>query len=640
MSVDERTAQSTTADPTSDVLVRLIGMVFAIMAALIALPLLVPFAARRLIPDVVATKTKFWMIWKWQWLANTIGIVAVAVLITVEGFLIVGWVNSGDARAIVDGDRWSEAAMSFLPWAVVNFLAGALLLPVVWSWKRRRIAEQVRLRRVSNVLLQERIEGARKRASDADAARRIGVHLNTETGRITGVSPTAITVPFEVAGRQSLGIVNRATISSVAERFHDVKSVRDWVDPTGDYLVLPQTSSSVRALIIAESGSGKTVLINGLVLCAIEQGWPVFVLDAKGDPADAEQLVAIAEAHGRTATIGGKWDFFNGTAEQVTAKLMRLMPAADGANQYYLDEIRGVLQAIQDGSPIRSVADLKLRLSKPGDYVRDQFDLTMVNQTVDRNGTTAAARVMQALLVALRPLEKWIDEDGWSYTAAPADVTVVPLSPVDDSQAKLGDLLMLDLRNFLAGRLERRDKTPVVVIVDEFPQLVTGAQDPGDTAGSLFETARSAGVGLVLATQSPAGLSNDDTRRRRALTSGAALIFGRSKDPEDIVKYAGSVLRMESSTSAQGNEQGSGRAQHSYVIPPQDVREAADGAFWLVQAGAIAPFRALPHATIPPTPTVSDLADADLEISDESGPAVESTVEPDIEDVVTEEVTR
>ena len=62
---------------------------------------------------------------------------------------------------------------------------------------------------------------------------------------------------------------------------------------------------------------------------------------------------------------------------------------------------------------------------------------------------------------------------------------------------------MLDLRNFMATRLARVDKSPVLVIVDEFPRLVTGASDPGDTAGSLFETARSAGVGLVLATQSP-----------------------------------------------------------------------------------------------------------------------------------------
>jgi hypothetical protein len=310
-------------------------------------------------------------------------------------------------------------------------------------------------------------------------------------------------------------------------------------------------------------------------------------------------LVRLAEANGTNATVASRWNLFNGSAAQITSLLMRLMPAPDGANQYYLDEIRGVLQAVQDSGPLTSFDDLRYRLGHPDDYVRDRYDLGLVNQPVDRNGTTAGARVLQSLMVAVRPLEEWIDEDGWSYAEPPAQLTVVPISTSDDAQARIGDLLLFDLRNFLATRMTNRDRTPVVVIVDEFAQLVTGNQDPGDTAGALFETARSAGVGLLLAAQSTAGISNEENRRRRALASGAALIFGRTKDPEELIHYAGTVMRMEASGRATGEELGSGRAQHTSVIHPQEVREAADGAFWLVQAGAIAPFRALPHRTIP-----------------------------------------
>jgi hypothetical protein len=390
-------------------------------------------------------------------------------------------------------------------------------------------------------------------------------------------------------------MISRPTVRGFAERFTDLRRVRDWVDDSDSHLVLPGESSAARALVVAESGSGKTVLISGLVLCALEQGWPVFVLDAKGDPADTEDLARLARARDHTAWVAEKWNLFTGTADQITGKLMRLMPPPDGANQHYLNEIRGILQAVQDQSPLRSVEDLRERILNPAAYVRDQYDLSLITQTVDRGGTTAGTRVLQALLVALRPLEKWLAEDGWSYQLPVADLTVVSLTPVDDAQARLGDLMLLDLRNYLAGRLAARDRSPVLVVVDEFPQLVTDAQDPGDTAGSLFETARSAGLGLILATQSPAGLSNDAVRRRRALTSGAALIFGRSKDPEEMVQYAGTVMRMESSGRPTGEELGSARAQHTYVIPPQDVREAADGAFWLIQGGAIASFRALPN---------------------------------------------
>ncbi|MBF4574545.1 hypothetical protein ITJ64_18695, partial [Herbiconiux sp. VKM Ac-1786] len=66
------------------------------------------------------------------------------------------------------------------------------------------------------------------------------------------------------------------------------------------------------------------------------------------------------------------------------------------------------------------------------------------------------------------------------------------------------------------------------------------------------------------------------------------------KDPEDVVQYAGTIMQMEASGAATGEELKSGRAQHTFLVPPQDVREAADGAFWIIQAGGIAPFRALP----------------------------------------------
>ena len=598
MSTDHSTVAQPSADPTGDAIARAIGGVLMVLLVVVALPLVIPALVNLMVSDIIATRTKFWLVWKWQWLANLIGITTVVALVGIEATVLAGWIQSGAAKLFFAGN-WSERLLPiFGPWAAVNLLSGVLLIPVLWSFRRRRIAEQVRTRRIPDVLRQERIEGARKRAADSATAKRIGVRLDSDTGRILGLTDRVLSVPHEISGRQSFGFINLATVRGFADRFHDIRKMRDWVNPTGQFVVLPESASAVRALIVAESGSGKTVLINGLVLCALAHGWPVFVIDAKGDPADAESLIAVAHSHGSTASVGGRWDLFNGTADQVTSKLMRLMPVADGANQHYLDEIRGVLQAVQDQTPIRSVGDLRDRLTNPGPHVRDQFDLTLVNQSVDRQGTTAGTRAMHSLLVALRPLERWIGEDGWSYANAQTNVTVVPLQPVDDAQAKLGDLLMLDLRNFLAARLEARDKSPVVVIVDEFPQLVTGGQDPGDTAGSLFETARSAGVGLVLATQSPAGLSNDETRRRRALTSGAALIFGRSKDPEDVVKYAGTVLRMEVSGKAAGDELGSARAQHTFVIPPQDVREAADGAFWLVQAGAIAAFRALPHQTV------------------------------------------
>jgi len=590
--------QSAPTDLASESLARILKIFVILMVAIVAAPLLIPIAGSRIAGDAVATKTRFWVIGQRHRIVTAIGVVVVISLMLVEAGLLWHWVASG--AAVVHHPGWKEQLFrTFAPWGILNLVSGVLLLPAAWSIKRRHIAELVQLRQISNVVRQEKIEAARKRASDQTAAKRMGVHVDVETGQITGTSASAITAPTATAdGHQVFGFVNRLTVRTMADKFFDIRRVRDWVTDKGDLVVMPKAASAVRALVIAESGTGKTVLLDDLVLSALSYGWPVVVLDAKGDPADTDHLVALARSHQKTALVPNGWNLFNGSGEPITSLLMRLMPAADGANQHYLDEIRGVLQAVQHETPLRSVDDLRERLHNPGPWVRDRYDLAMVNQPIDRNGGTAGTRALQSLLVALRPLERHLSPEGWSFGNLQTQLTVVPVSPSDDAQARLGDLLLFDLRNFLAQRMGNRDRSPMLVVVDEFAQLVSGNQDPGDTAGSLFETARSAGMGLVLAAQSAAGLSNDETRRKRALGSGAALIFGRSKDPEEMVFYAGTALRMEASGKAESGELGSGRAQHTYVIHPQEVREAADGAFWLVQAGAIAPFRALPHRTV------------------------------------------
>jgi len=606
-------------DWVTNLLVPFFKLAGLVVAVAVCGPLVVPYVVVRVTGTVVATKMWFWTTWRWQWVINTLGIALVAGLIAFEVLLVVQWAASGEAAVLPHTPGWQLAALQAVwPWVVANLLAGILLLPVTWSIRRRKVAQLVRRRHISDVVQQTRIETARRRAADRAAAGRMGVRVDAETGKITGSSDGGLTAPLHTPdGSSGFGLVSRPTVRTLADRFYDVRRVRDWVDTDGKFVHLPASAAAVRFLLIAESGTGKTVFLNGLMQCALEYGWPVFFVDAKGDPEDADALAALAASYGRTAAVNGGgyyvpgaapapnpqgWNMFTGTADQVTTKLMRLMPPPDGANQHYLDEIRGILQAVQDSAPLRSVDDLRTRLTNPGPHVRDQYDLGMVNAVVDsRAGITAGARVLQSLLVALRPLERWLDEDGWSYEQPAADITIVPLAPSDDSQARLGDLLLLDLRNFLTNRLMRRDKSPVLVVVDEFPQLVTGTSDPGDTAGSLYETARSAGVGLGLAAQSPAGLSNDEIRRRRALSSGAALIFGRQKDPEDIVKYAGTLMQLEASGAATGEELRSARAQHTFVIPPQEVREAADAQMWIVQGGAHAPFRVLPtrRASVP-----------------------------------------
>ncbi|WP_424449825.1 hypothetical protein [Microbacterium arborescens] len=608
------TQQQPSTDATTEALFGVVKIVLALALTVIFLPLAVPLLAVSLTGNRIAKRHWFWITHKWHPWVNTAAIVIAAAVLTAEIVALTGWVTSGDARTFVQQDGWPLALLEWWwPFLLVNLLLGVLLLPVAWAWRRRQLAELVRNRKIPDVLTQEHIESARKRAADIVTARKLGLRLDSRTGSLTplrGGSPIVAPHPVpavrarngarEKVTLQGIGMVERPTIRTFGDRMQDTRRVPDWTDDAGRYVVLPESAGAQRVLMFAESGSGKSVLLHDAILAVLELGWPVFFIDAKGDPDDAEKLAAVAAARGHSVLVGEPWNLFTGSAAEITTKLMRTLPRSSGDGQFYNDEVESVLNAIQSLRPLTGMRDLFTRLSNitPED-VRDGAQFAMLTAPVDKQGTPRVFRVRDRLLLALGPLEPHLAASGWSFENRTADLTIVPLAPSDRAQATVGDLMIVDLRRYMSARLARRDKTPAVVFVDEFAQLVTDDSDPGDIAASMFETARSAGLGLWLAAQSVAGVSQDDTRRRRALASGAALIVGRSKDPEDIVTFAGTAMRLESSGAATGEELRSARAQHTYVIPPDDVRRAAVGQFWIVQGGAIAPFRALPSPTIP-----------------------------------------
>ncbi len=593
--------------PANELALRALGGV-AVIIILVAVPsVILPTFVTLIFSDRIATKWRYWQTFPYWWAVVAGSLTLFAGVMFFEVRAVALWVGDGSASTFFGQPRafyevwppeltFEQVWANVAPWLILNVLLGLLLLPAVWSLQRRRTARRVRLRHISDVVRQDNIEDARKVASDMAAARAIGVKVNIVTGEITGLAEKNVMyAPLEVGERQAIGVVNKPTIRNVIERLHDQRKVPDWLDSTGTYCVVPDGMSMFRALLLAESGSGKTVLLNDIILAALKSNAKVIFIDGKGVPDDAEKLVALARSNKRSATRALQWNLFNGTSTEITEKLMRLLPQGEGGMQHYISEQRGVLQAVQSDTPLASVEDLARRLRNPEKYVSNPAHADVVNKQVSTNPPeTAGTRALQSLLVALNPLAEHISVGGWSYNNLPADLTVVSLTPVDTAQAKVGELMLTDLRNYLANRMKTGDMSPVLVIVDEFPQLVAANTDPSDEAAMLFETCRSVGVGLILAAQSTAGLSKEEVSRRRILTSGAAVIIGRSKDPEEAVKLAGTMLRLEATGAAMGDELNAGRSQHTYVLPPQDVRRAPMGKFWIIQAGAYLTFRAMP----------------------------------------------
>lgn len=596
MSTQTQTPPPTRDETATDEVLGLVGTVlkFVLVVALVLvlLPFLLPVAVVMFMGEQIGIKARFWRPSTTAIVVGWIGVPVVAGLVTYEVLWLIEWV-----KAHPDRNLWAHltAALPLWPWLIVNFAAGALLVPLAVLWHRRRIAKRARARLIPDVELQSEIELARFRATDHRAAHKIGVYLNEQTGEVRKVRVGARYAPHTPrSGGQAFGIVARPTIRTGTEFWRDRRYVPGWMDGTHRWITLPGKAGAIRAIIIAESGTGKTMLINALIACAVEVGMKVVFLDAKGDPRDAQKLAGKLQENGYTAAVGPKWNMFAGSPVEVINKIMRQLPQTQGDGSYYRDEVLAVLQAVGSLTPIQSLDDLRARVRDPRPHAQTAFDAETVLRAINREGDTAGSRVLARIESVVRPLSPFLGADGWDYNNLPAQVTIVPLSPVDEAQIRLGDTILMDTRNHLAERMRTNDTSDLLVIVDEFPQLVTEGRDPADTAASLFEVTRSAGVGLLLAGQSPAAFSKDGQMLTRMLASGAALIAGRSKSPEDVVKLAGTIERMEASGDAAGLGMKSGRSQHSWTIPPGHVRLANMGQYWIIQGGGWAQFRVLP----------------------------------------------
>ena len=61
---------ASTADPAGDAVARLIGAAAMAVFVIVVLPLVIPLAVRRVAGDTVATRARFWVVWKCSWLRN------------------------------------------------------------------------------------------------------------------------------------------------------------------------------------------------------------------------------------------------------------------------------------------------------------------------------------------------------------------------------------------------------------------------------------------------------------------------------------------------------------------------------------------------------------------------------------------
>jgi hypothetical protein len=573
-------------DPFMDGLTALAKLAVSALMLTLLTPVVVGFLAFRTAPAMPAQRAWFWRARRsYTWAASggvlLIVVVAIAELADIVKFSnmhISGWADVPSAAAHL----W--------PWVAVNFAVSPAAVPVGLLMARRSMAAQVASRTMPDAVRQDRIEAARHAAAQRDAA--------SAASKLDALTATS-------AGRPVLGVRVESGVRTMAERARTPRAtVPGW--ETAGTITLPEHPSAVRSVVLAEAGHGKTVLLTNFVLAACRLAWRVVFIDAKGQHDDARAIAEAVEAAGATAsTVQGVRVLGEDADLEAAYEVLTVQwPASDGAEDFYRARHREVIRMALRGRPRDFESLLGLMQLEP-DSPRWRGVPADVRATLvaDAEGKMTAG---QSAAIALRQAwgtagEKLSGEGLLDFRRLTSDFVILPVRPRQQAERQLGLAAMLQFGQHLsqlqAGEIAH---TPLLVIVDEFPQLVQKGVDPSDEAASLMETARSAGLGLIVAAQSTAGLSGDPAMRARLLLSGASVVLGATKDPTEVISLAGTHRRLEAAEAVEKGALTSGRSQDAYVIAPDRVRAAPIGVWWLIHKGAVAEFVGLAPAPRPP----------------------------------------
>lgn len=524
----------------------------------------------------IAQRPLYWRHTRLRLAADVGGVAVVAVLGLVEAFHLVPrlWPLRDEPLVFLDA-LWSVPDLWV--WLAVNLGASLLTVPAASRWARRRLASQVAQRLLPDAARQEKIAEARARAATTDTAPRAAENRS----------------PHLSAEGQVIGHRVHPGVRVTVEREHARTQIQGWT--TAQRVLLPSKPGACRALVLAESGAGKSTLLETMSLSALALGWDVLYLDAKGKHTDAEALVSKVNAAGFQARTASGLAVLGSGPQEALALLGRPYEARGSDGDYYRQRALTALRWVfrHAGGP-RDLATLLDALRRPAAYGLGQDAITAL--TAKEHGTTLGEAAATQVHNDWGPLQGRLatGPGSWSFAAPLPGLTVMPLRPVDRDDKRLGQTVLAayswHLGQVLSGD---RPARPLLVVADEFAQLVSADEDAADEASRLMETARTADLGLVIASQSAPGLSPHPESRQRLLGSGCALLIGRTKLADDLAGLFGSDTRLEAAGHADGSALTSGRAQHTYRLHPNALRQARVGQWWLYQDGQVIEFVAI-----------------------------------------------
>lgn len=345
---------------------------------------------------------------------------------------------------------------------------------------------------------------------------------------------------------------------------------------------VPPDALGHHIVIAGGTGSGKTNSAEILEYTAAESYGPQIIhFDCKGSRDGMTRFVALMAAAGvpsdrlRLFPVE-PYDGWRGGSDPERALLGRLTQVQDWSESFYAAGTKDLLQNVLfDATPPSGSAEFLARL--------ESLPATSNPKLIE--GAQARYRGF------FRSLKGSLDGT-WAFEDCDACYIQLEGFGLPSEAVALGRFLLEDLTHYLADR-KPKDRS-VLVVLDEFSAISTGAD-----AANIIERAREFGAGVILTSQSYAGLGRNAERVLDAARGG--LIIHSLANPEPFTSRAGTVWRETTSVTQPANQPGvlssilfnqkvetprhTTRQEEFPRIDPNEVRQLPRGQAFVISGG-------------------------------------------------------
>lgn len=354
------------------------------------------------------------------------------------------------------------------------------------------------------------------------------------------------------------------------------------------WVALSERLLDQHVFILGSPGAGKSETIKRLSLEILTNtNRDLFLVDGKGESELATSIRMIARQEGRghvpifqmgMAQRGAVYNGFQGDAPAIYSRLAEMIGVseAEGNARFYADSNSDLLQLLcyAPGGPPRSFREVRERLTfkwLKNAWADDPLELETI-QSISKEQ-------MEGLQLRLRPLMREFDAlirpEGFSLDETHCAIFSIRTQSVSHAASRLIQFLIEDLKDWI-GKRQQRD---AVLIIDEFGSF------GNKNIIKLLSLARSARLGIILATQDVANLGDDLTKQQILATTRTKFLMA-SDFPEEIATLAGTIKQIESSMQhdeGTATGMGSARLQDTFAISMNEAARLEPGQGFLIR---------------------------------------------------------